>query len=715
MNLRLSFVVGLLAVTVVGGCECGPGTRKINPVLSVGPTQLDFGKVKVGDAAARTVRLSAQVNAPVSLTSVTLRDGNAPGGAAAFQLVEPPTSVPALSDSEFTIHFRPDALQAYEAELVIASNDEEHPEILIPITGEGAHPLMSVTPDCQATRHCRGTVTVDPPAIDFGEEPLQRAVPLPATELPTITVVNEGEVPLAVSRIAIEGADATAFKVDGNAQLPGGGAPALVFQAGEGVNLPIRFTPTSEQKLAYSAQVVIEGDDPQKPKVTVALTGALDPDPPPVVCANIIAVTPEGGTPVRYDTKAEWDLLLARPAEGYDFTQTRDIAPQSDVQFSAISDATNEGTCTTDPEDGRTGLSYQWAVTRRPPGAVSVALTNATSATPTLSAQSLKATGEYEVSLTVTDATGHATSTTLKFAVVLKQDLVIQLSWNGDEGSYANVDLDLHLVRPSSTTTLDPFRGAFSYFEEGPNQQTSGDMNGYASRAWVAKGGQGADFDWGEPGELDDPRLNLDDVGTSGLVENISLNHPENDPRCAAGDCVYKVFVHYFVDKRDDTTATACSVSGTTGCLDGDVCSCTVGRRCVASNAPKGTSATGSGKCYLAPKPVVRIFVRSNPTPAAVIPLDTLVPADDLAIGAPCHMLYVADIVWPKRGSTVDAGIGTDGGTEPQPQVIVKGADATGRIKQPQIRRFGIRAASGLQCIQNMTIGPDNWYAEEPL
>jgi len=42
------------------------------------------------------------------------------------------------------------------------------------------------------------------------------------------------------------------------------------------------------------------------------------------------------------------------------------------------------------------------------------------------------------------------------------------------------------------------------------------------------------DFDWGETGTSDDPRLNLDDTGSGVLVENVSLNYPEHDPKCDA-------------------------------------------------------------------------------------------------------------------------------------------------------------------------------------
>jgi hypothetical protein len=103
---------------------------------------------------------------------------------------------------------------------------------------------------------------------------------------------------------------------------------------------------------------------------------------------------------------------------------------------------------------------------------------------------------------------------------------------------------------------------------------------------------------------------------------------------------------------------------------------------------------------------VVRVFVKANPTPVQVIPLENLIPADDLAIGAPCQLLYLADVIWPARGSSQDAGVLPDGGSS-GPRVVVKGADGSGRVTAPMLARFGYRQLNSLQCSPNP--GTD-WY-----
>lgn len=711
MRVRLLLAAATCASLFLGCRGCEGSTNKVKPILAVTPNQLNFGKVKVGQSAELVGTLEAQSNTSVSITGWTLSDGPIAGAAAAYSVVEKPDGVPPLGKAEYRVRFTPTDVQAYEATLIIASNDPEHPTFELPITGEGAHPLMAVTPECNATLGCEATVVESPPAIDFGPEPFQRQVEIPATKLPKINLVNESDVELVVTKIAFEGPDASAFSfVTGPSGLP---PFPLTLKGGEGVNLSIRFKPTSDGqdgKTDYAAQVVVEGDDPDHPQITVALTGKLGPNLPPKVCANIIKVKPGDGSPqLNYDTRADWDPLLVPPPGGYDFTQTRDITPKSLVNFSAISDSADQAACTSDPEDQRKGLTFQWTVTKWPEGASQPALANPTTEAPSFTPI---ATGEYEVTLEVKDVQGHASSTTLKFAVVRKEDLVVELSWGGDSGAYAGIDLDLHLVRPSSATSGDDFSGVFSYFDEGPNASTSGDISGWSQQYYDANKALGIDFSWGENGLFSDPHLNFDDKGGGQLIENISLNHPENDPACANAACAYKVVVHYFSDSRVVTNPPACTIDQTS-CRDGDACTCTgADARCVADTAPKGAfPPVAAGKCYDAPEPVVRIFFKANPVPAAVIPLSSLMPPDELKLGAPCQAIYLADVVWPSK-----ADLTADAGTPPEPTVVVKGADGEGRIVAPLVSRFGIRG-SDRKCAPNIAVGSssqDNWYAEEP-
>jgi hypothetical protein len=687
----LAFMV-LLALLVVGpGCTCKQTVKDIAPSVKVTPNGLDFGQVKTGQTLARTLKLESVTNVAVIISSLTVEGADA----AAFRVSTAPAQVDALQSTTVTITFAPTELKAYVGTLVLSSNDGERPAIRVALAGEGARPIIAVTPDCASTRQCVGSVTVTPPAIDFGAEPVQRLVELDPTRLPTVFVTNDGPVTLTVTKFAIEGADAAAFVFAGNATIPASGA---TYEAMAGFNAAIRFKPTSEQQASYAATLVIESDDPMSPRVTVALKGTLRANLPPVVCANLLRVVPLVDAPRDYS--GAWETTV--PAGGYDFRATRDLRPRELAVFSALSNSNDAATCTTDPEDGRTQVTFQWTLVQAPTGASGLTLAGANTAVVQLRPV---VTGEYTLELTVKDVQQHATTVRARFSVAYKQDLVAQLQWTGA----ANVDLDVHLVRPSARPDAgDGFSGVFNPFAFGTAGKTSGDINGYARSSLSSVAGN--DFDWGFPGLPDDPTLNFDDEGRGELLENVSLNFPENDERCALADCTYGVFVHYFKDARDYTgvSPVGCFVDGGVGCHDGEACGCTAGSTCVADSAPVGDAGFGSGKCYLAPKPVVRLFFHGSATPATVVPLDTLVPADELVVGAPCLTLHVADVSWPRRGTALP-----DGGPLP-PVVTVPGADG-GRVVAPSLARFGRREVGGsLACTPDVTGTGVPWYSRQP-
>lgn len=688
--MKLREILILSAACIWGAaCDgCDTRIKNIAPSIAVVPTALDVGSVKVGASGPGVLRLQAKSNAPVTISKVSLEGGDA----SAFKVSDSPLEVPALGEEKLALTFSPTEYRAYLATLVIESNDNERPTVRVPVVGQGVSSKILVTPTCELSRGCQGTAKVDPPSIDFGREPLVRLLPIPVTQLPQVAIVNNGDVDLNVTKTVIEGADAAAFSIVGNVQIPTEG---FVFGKGEGINFSIRFVPTSKTQLQYQAVLRVDSDDQENGSILVPLTGELRPNLPPTVCANIIEVVPgDGSATVRYDGPDIWNGLKAVPPDGYDFSTSRDIRPASIVTFSAISNASDVTQCTSDPEDGRTGLSFDWKVTGQPSGTSPLVLGNAQTPIATLRPKELSgfATGNYTVELTVKDSQGASTTVFMHFVIALKEDFVVQLSWPG----FSNVDLDLHLIRPSAVLSPgDPFSGAFSFFETGPLGKTAGDIHGYA--ASIQKSQTGFDFDWGDVGTPDDPRLNLDDKGGGELIENISLNYPENDPLCAASSCTYKIMVHYFKDGRDSTSALACNVTGTS-CQDGEACDCADAKsRCVGNTAPKGGKTLGAGLCLEAPTPSIKIFFKGSPTPAQVVPLET----DLQTLGAPCQLFYLADVVWPQRGSTA------------APWVVLKGANAQNQIANPQLRRFGRRSSNSLQCSSNVTVGSVNWYAAE--
>ena len=218
--MRVHTAVVIALAVGAQGCNCKPQVSKIKPALSVTPRSLDFGPVQVGASDTRTVTLTSGTQAAVTITSVKLASGAEPGGAEGFSVSAPPLFVDPMSSTPLTITFSPTSVQAFEAVLTVSSDDPEHPTQKVLIDGVGAQPLIAVTPDCAASRGCTGTVTVDPPAIDFGAEPLARPTPIDPSKLPSVNVVNAGPVPLNVTGAAFSGLDRGGLHVRRQHVLP---------------------------------------------------------------------------------------------------------------------------------------------------------------------------------------------------------------------------------------------------------------------------------------------------------------------------------------------------------------------------------------------------------------------------------------------------------------------------------------------------------------
>ena len=652
--MRRLLLLGLLGV--VTGCRENK-VQKIAPTLAVEAVSVDFGAVRVGASAARPLAISAANGADVQLRSVTLE------GDPALQLEPPPGSLRGLTTETLTLRFAPVAAGDVQGTLVILSDDELKPEVRVAIHGRGAFPHLSLEVGCDPALKCEATVASTPPRIDFAAEPFVRLRPIDPATLPVLHLRSTGEVPVVVSGLSIDGADRAAFTFVGNAALPDGG---LVLLPQQQASVPVQFRPTSDQQQAWAGEVQLATDDPAALLTRITLAGHLRPNFPPLVCANLARVSPVGA-PVRdYDTPLAWAEVMNADG-GVDLTATRDVPPRAEVVLSALSSA-SETSCTTDPEDGRLGLSWAWTMTSQPAGSAPVSLANAN--TPRATLRPL-ATGLYTAGLQVTDSQGNVGSTSVTFEVAVKNDLVVQLDWTGSSG----VDVDLHLVRPGA--------GPFAPFGQADGGRHAGDLNGYAATSRP----DGGDFDWGFAGPFDDPRLNFDDTGSGSLLENISLNGPENDEACALAPCTYGVFVHGFRDGRPPGSAATCTVDGGTGCLDGEACGCAPGTACVALNAPAGMLVLGAGRCLPAVSPVVRVFLRGSAAPALIVPL---------TLGAPCQMLHAADITWPARGS--DAGRAGDGGAGGGALRAAQQRRTAVRPRRAAVRRALVLVAAALTC-----------------
>ena len=165
-----------------------------------------------------------------------------------------------------------------------------------------------------------------------------------------------------------------------------------------------------------------------------------------------------------------------------------------------------DGTASQDPQ-GLDPLTYAWRLVEVPSFSVEAAFTDPSDSETDLF---LDAAGDYTVELVVTNAASIASAPDRCLIQARPEDAIhVELTWDGP-----SADLDLHLVENDG----DLF--------EIPDDCT------WCNRA----------PSWGESGDDDNPRLDLDDRGGYG-PENINVFLP--------ADGRYHVNVHYFEDHGD--------------------------------------------------------------------------------------------------------------------------------------------------------------------
>jgi hypothetical protein len=624
----------LIAALALVACSDDRVT-KIPPDLAIELQQIDFGIVRVGQPSDFELKLGSESRTAVSIlgASIEYAAGSA-GGARAFTVLTAPESIEGQGEATLTLRFQPTSAVEYQATLLVSSDDPEEPEIRLKLFGRGGLPSARVFPECQPP--CTDfAVTEEPPAIDFGERPALRTDPLGnivnEPVWPSVIVESAGEMPLRLLRIAIEGDEA--FRSRQSLDVSGVSIDPLSAQ-----RLEVVFDPQIP-KAEYHADLLVVTDDPVNPEIRVRLDGKLKANQPPQACAAIVEVRqPDGSIDVPHDNQGQPSFgasVQVQPGE------------RGLVLLSAFSDHFVPGLhpeeqsrgdaslCTTDPEDGRLPLAFAWTVVQRPAGS-SAEVIGPSMPEPAFRPDAI---GSYLLRLTVTDPQGASASADVAFDAIPERDLAVELSWEGQP----NVDLDVHLVKPGpcgdSPDCLFTPRG---------------DINGYSwSRATDG-------LDWGEAGQsYDDPRLDFDDQGDGALIENVSLNRPEDDPACATSPCTYDVYVHYFKDWRA-ASQTAPECPGLP-CLEADSCGC-------AETSAGAGSVCVAGRCVLPARPTVKVFVRptpSNPAPVLTVPL----APDQVTIGGPCFLWHVARITWPSREELI---------ANPQAPVTVNGVGHAG-------------------------------------
>lgn len=197
-----------------------------------------------------------------------------------FTLDSPGTTIDGDAVETFVVTFTPENFLSYTGRLILTSNDEENPEIVVPLRGTG---IDAPRPDIDLN-----TQTIDFGTVALGDE---------GVDFDTL-LQNVGSAPLRLGTITVDGSPA--FRVE---PIP---EPGLSLGAGEGLPLVVFYEPLQEDT-GDNGVLIIPSDDPDEPETRVNLIGngggafeypeaIIDPCPDTVEIVGPQAVRLLGGT-----------------------------------------------------------------------------------------------------------------------------------------------------------------------------------------------------------------------------------------------------------------------------------------------------------------------------------------------------------------------------------------------------------------------------------
>ncbi len=232
----LGLIATLGAVVACNGPD-DPVLRAQVPEIAVTPSALDFEGAVVPLVSEDAVRIANAGRAPLEIQARIEGDDLRP-----WSLPVTEATLAAGEDLPLPVRFQPATYLPFSADLVITSNDEDTPEVRVPLSGEG---IAGPVPD----------ILVDPPSMDFGTAS--------SSQVAVIQVRNAGQAPLTLGTIAQQGSGR--FRIDpdpsGTTIAPGNTLPVVVY-----------WDP-ADGETGDDGILTVPSDDPDEPEVDVLLIG----------------------------------------------------------------------------------------------------------------------------------------------------------------------------------------------------------------------------------------------------------------------------------------------------------------------------------------------------------------------------------------------------------------------------------------------------------
>ncbi len=393
-GLRTLVLTCSLPAMLASGCEDSSILETFSEI-KVEPLELAFGALNVGESRLRVDSISIDGDPQFRIEAM---DG------LTFDSDQIPMSIPVPDDGdntrELSISFSPVVLQEYAAVLEIVSNDEDHKQTDVDLSGAGSVPDIEVTPS----------------ELDFG------SVGIDSSSSLDLTVTNHGDAPLVVENalLALESE---------NPDSPFGWGPQDLELAHEeqgtiGVTYAPKVPHLDENGNLLPDEDVLmifsNDPDPDENPVKIGLKGTISGNLAPVAGIYMIEVNKLGGE------------LLA------DFCAP---APSDTIRFEAR---------VRDPDGGQIQPSnLEWVVVKRPNGSNSEPFP---ASDPNLFQATFKVDlwGDYVVCVTAADAHGKASTfdadnpcdcqtanaaddyscPCMAFTAIPREDIRIELTWD---------------------------------------------------------------------------------------------------------------------------------------------------------------------------------------------------------------------------------------------------------------------------------------------
>ncbi len=244
------------ACTAVAVLACGPDqTQSVRPQLVPPQEVYDFGPVPVLNARQGEVLVVNVGRGTLTVKAVSLAEADADGP---FGILETPDEVGASEEKPILVTFTPPLEGAYEATLVLETDDLDNPTVQVTLKGEGS---------------TRAVMEVDPQAIDFGR------VAEGTSAVQSFVIRSAGTADLILEELAFTEGTSDAFSFVGSASTPA----TIPHQTDAGlpgqIQLTVRFTAVAGGPESASGSIRLRGTDPDNREVVIPLTARINRAP----------------------------------------------------------------------------------------------------------------------------------------------------------------------------------------------------------------------------------------------------------------------------------------------------------------------------------------------------------------------------------------------------------------------------------------------------